>query len=155
MISNDDWGFKTQTMLSVKDMRKYVFPWHKKIVKTIHKYNRPAILHSCGNLEAVMEDIIEDMNYEAKHSFEDAIIPVEEEYEKWGNRIAILGGIDMNFICTSSIQEIKARSQAVLNKSHDRGGYALGTGNSVPEYVPDEKYLAMVSVINKDIEKYL
>jgi hypothetical protein len=22
-------------------------------------------------------------------------------------------------------------------------GYALGTGNSVPEYIPDEKYFAM------------
>jgi hypothetical protein len=25
-------------------------------------------------------------------------------------------------------------------------GYALGTGNSIPEYVPDDKYFAMISV---------
>jgi len=26
-----------------------------------------------------------------------------------------------------------------------RGGYALGTGNSVPEYIPIDNYLAMLS----------
>jgi hypothetical protein len=25
----------------------------------------------------------------------------------------------------------------------DRGGYALGTGNSVPSYIPNGKYFAM------------
>ncbi len=28
-----------------------------------------------------------------------------------------------------------------------RGGYALGTGNSIPMYVPDENYLAIISAI--------
>jgi uroporphyrinogen decarboxylase len=31
-------------------------------------------------------------------------------------------------------------------KTKNRGGYALGTGNSIPEYVPNEKYFAMISV---------
>ena len=26
IMSNDDWGFNTQTMLSPEDLRKYVFP---------------------------------------------------------------------------------------------------------------------------------
>ncbi|MBM7582141.1 uroporphyrinogen decarboxylase [Caldicoprobacter guelmensis] len=146
LISNDDWGFKTQTMLSPEHMRKYVFPWHKKIVETIHKFGKPAILHSCGNLEEVMEDVIVDMGYDAKHSFEDAIMPVEEAYDRWGGRIAILGGIDVDFVCRASIDEIKQRCRAMLEKTKDRGGYALGTGNSVPEYVPQEKYFAMISV---------
>ncbi|MBD3241644.1 MAG: hypothetical protein GF331_13725, partial [Chitinivibrionales bacterium] len=45
-ISNDDWGFKNQTMLGPDDMRRYVFPWHKKIVEAIHAAGKPAILHS-------------------------------------------------------------------------------------------------------------
>ena len=36
IMSNDDWGFKTQTFLSIEHMRKYVFPWHKKIAKVAH-----------------------------------------------------------------------------------------------------------------------
>lgn len=147
MISNDDWGFKTQTMLSVGDMRRYVFPWHKRIVETIHAGGRPAILHSCGNLDAVMDDVIDDMRFDAKHSFEDNILPVEEAYEKWGDRIAILGGIDLDFMCRATPEQVQQRSLAMLERASDRGGYALGTGNSVPEYVPVDNYMAMISSV--------
>ena len=144
-ISNDDWGFKTQTMLSVAQMREYVFPWHRKIVQAIHKSGKPAVLHSCGYADEVMEDIITDMRYDGKHSYEDVICPVEDVYRRWGGRIAILGGIDLDFICRSSPEEIRKRSRAMLKLSAKKGGFALGTGNSVPEYIEDEKYFAMTS----------
>jgi uroporphyrinogen decarboxylase len=144
MIVNDDWGFKTATMLSPADMRRLVFGWHRRIVEAIHTAGKPAILHSCGNLAEVMDDIIDDMKYDGKHSYEDAIMPVEQAYEKWGHRIAVLGGIDVDFICRSSPAQIQARCRQMLARTNDRGGYALGTGNSVPEYVPFESYLAML-----------
>lgn len=147
LISNDDWGFKTQTMLSPEDMRKYVFPWHRRIVEEIHKAGKPAILHSCGNLEDVFEEIICDMKYDAKHSFEDNIISVEDAYRKWGGRIAILGGIDMDFLCGSTPDVIIDRSRKMLEAAALKGGYALGSGNSIPEFVPYENYMAMISVI--------
>lgn len=147
-ICNDDWGFNSQTMLSPADMREYVFPWYKKIVEIIHASGRPVILHSCGNLDEVMEDIIEDMKFDGKHSYEDNIMPVEEFYDIWGSRIAVLGGLDLNFICTASPDEIKKRSMSMLRRAAGRGGYALGTGNSVPYYVPEENYFAMISCVN-------
>jgi len=149
LISNDDWGFKTQPMLSPADMREYVFPWHKKIVATGHAHNKPVILHSCGQAEEIMEDIIKDMKFDAKHSFEDNIMPIEEAYEKYKGRIALLGGIDVGFVCTATPQEIAARSKAMIEWAAKYGGYALGTGNSVPEYVPHENYFAMVDVVRK------
>ena len=147
LISNDDWGFKTQTMLSPADMRKYVFVWHKKIVKTIHEANKPAILHSCGKLDEVMDDIIDDMKYDAKHSFEDNIEPIEAAYDRLSDRIALLGGIDLDFICRSEPEQIRQRCEGMLSKSSQKGSYALGTGNSVPEYVPDDNYFAMINTV--------
>lgn len=150
MISNDDWGFVQQTMFAPEDMRKFVFPWHVKIAKTIHEAGVPAILHSCGNLAAVMDDIIDVMKYDAKHSFEDKILPVEEAYVKYGSRIAILGGIDVDFVCRSTPEQIHNRSKRMLQLADLNGGYALGTGNSVPEYVPQEHYLAMIQAANPE-----
>jgi uroporphyrinogen decarboxylase len=145
MISNDDWGFKSQPMMSPEDMRRFIIPWHRKIAETIHKANRPAILHSCGNLESLMDDIIDDIGYDGKHSYEDIICPVEEAYEKWGHRIAILGGIDLDYLCRKTPEEIRNRGLAMLDRVKDRGSYALGSGNSIPEYVPDINYFAMTS----------
>ncbi len=149
VISNDDWGFKTATMLSPAQMRQYILPWHKRIAEVIHAAGKPAILHSCGNLGEVMDDIIDDIKYDAKHSFEDTICPVEQAYEKWGGRIAILGGIDVDFVCRSRPEKIRRRCEAILERTEKRGGYALGTGNSVPEYVPWESYLAMIDCVRE------
>jgi uroporphyrinogen decarboxylase len=145
LCSNDDWGFNTQTMLSPADMRRYIFPWHKRIVDVAHKAGKPCILHSCGYFGDVIEDVIEDMRYDGRHSYEDIICPVEEAYERLAGRIAVLGGIDMDFMVRHSPEEIHARSTAMLERSHGRGYYFLGTGNSVPEYVPFDNYMAMVN----------
>ena len=91
------------------------------------------------------DSIIDDIGYDGKHSYEDAIQTVEEAYEEYGSRIAILGGIDLDYVCRSTPQEVYSRSKAMLEQTSDRGGYALGTGNSVPEYVPFENYYAMIS----------
>jgi len=149
IISNDDWGFNSGTMLSPDDMREFVFPWHKRIVETAHKAGRPAILHSCGNLEAVYDEIIDDMKFDAKHSNEDKILPVEEAYKRYGDRIAILGGIDVDFLIRADDKDIITRCEKMIALTQKKGGYALGSGNSIAEYVPLNKYLTMINVIRK------
>ncbi len=144
-ISNDDWGFATQTMISPADMREYVFPWHKKIAEVVHKSGRPVILHSCGELKEIYEDVITDIGMDAKHSYEDKIMPVEDVYDLYKGRMAILGGIDVDFLCRFSEEEIYKRSVNMLLRSERDGGYALGSGNSIPYYVPRDKYLAMTA----------
>jgi uroporphyrinogen decarboxylase len=140
-VANDDWGFATQTLLSPADMRRYVFPWYRKIVDMLHESGRPVLLHSCGQLRGVYEDIVA-LGLDAKHSFEDKIWPVEDAYRGLHHRIAVLGGIDVDFICRRSCEEIYNRACAMLELGAD-GGYALGSGNSIPRYVPAEGYLAM------------
>ena len=144
-IVNDDWGFNTQTMLSPADMRKYVVPWHKELVTLIHESGRPAIMHSCGKLDEVYDDIIDVIGFEAKHSYEDNIESVEMAYERLHSRIAIMGGIDLDFVCRSTQEQVFNRSLAMLERTATRGGYALGSGNSIPNYVPHENYLAMIA----------
>lgn len=143
LVSNDDWGFNTQTFFSPEVMRKYVFPWHKQIVDVIHAAGKPVVLHSCGFFTDVMEDVIA-MGYDGKHSYEDGILSVEDSYEKWQGRIAIMGGIDVDFVIRQDADSVTRRAKAMLERTKGRGGYALGTGNSVPAYVPDDHYFALI-----------
>lgn len=112
-MANDDWGFKTQLLFSPNQMREFILPWHRKIAEAIHAAGRPAILHSCGQLEMVWDEIIDDLKYDAKHSYEDVILPVEDAYEKYGPRIAILGGMDLDFLCSSTPDQIYRRCMAM------------------------------------------
>ena len=141
ILCNDDWGFHSQTLIAPDDLRKYVFPWYKECCRLAHARGKYAILHSCGEHRKILDDII-SMGFDARHSYEDKILPVEEAYKAYAGRIAVLGGIDVDFLCRKRPEEIRARAMDLLQMTGSVG-YALGSGNSIPDYVPDEKYLAM------------
>ena len=131
-------------MLSTEQMRRYVFPWHKRIVETAHTAGRPIALHSCGNFESVADDIADDMRYDARHSYEDTILPVEEAYERYHDRFAIIGGIDVDYLCRATPDQVRERCRAMLERTRERGAYGLGSGNSLPAYIPIESIRAML-----------
>jgi uroporphyrinogen decarboxylase len=140
----DDMGFNTGTLISPTHLRKYVFPWQRKLVEISHEQGVPFLLHSCGNLRTIMDELIDDVGIDAKHSFQDNVMPVTEAKEIYGDRIALLGGVDMDFLCRSSETEIRAYCRNVIDKCAPGGGYAFGTGNSVANYIPLENYVVML-----------
>ncbi len=141
---SDDMGFRSGTLISPKDLRTFVLPGHARMAAMSHASGRPYLLHSCGNLGAIMEDLIEQVKIDGKHSYEDTIETVQEAKARYGSRMAILGGIDVDFLCRSSAEQVRARVRATLDDCLPGGGYVLGTGNSVANYIPIENYLAMV-----------
>jgi uroporphyrinogen decarboxylase len=144
VVISDDLGFKTQTMIAPDDLRKYVLPWHKRLAEIGHAAGKPVILHCCGNLSEIVEEIIEDVRVDAKHSYEDSILPVTEAKKLYGDRIAILGGFDVDRLCRSDETSIRAYTRMLLTECGRGGGYALGSGNSIAPFVPVGNYLAML-----------
>ena len=140
----DDMGFKTSTIISPEHLRTYILPWQRKIAHICHERGKIMVLHSCGNVEAVMEDLISFVGIDAKHSFEDAIEPVRLIKRRYGNRIGVVGGIDMDFLARQSVAEVATNTRRVLEECAPGGGYALGSGNSVANYVPVANYFAML-----------
>jgi uroporphyrinogen decarboxylase len=141
---SDDMGFKTGTLISPDDLRAFVLPGHKRMADMSHAAGRPYLLHSCGKLWAIMEDLIEDVGIDALHSYEDTIWTVEEAKQQYGDRIAILGGIDVDFMCRASREQVRRRVRDTLTQCMPGGGYCLGTGNSVANYIPLDNYLSML-----------
>ncbi len=143
LVMGDDMGFKTGTMLSPEVYRKYLFPWYKKLTETVHKNGKKIILHSCGDLEEVMEDLI-NCGWDGKHSFEDVINPVWDIKAKYGKKIALLGGFDMDKISRFTVGQTREHTRMLIDKCFISGGWALGTGNSVADYVNIENFLTML-----------
>jgi uroporphyrinogen decarboxylase len=138
----DDLGFCTQTLFSPETYRKHLFPWHKKAVDVIHKTGKIAFIHACGNRSQIMQDII-DCGWDAIHSFEDKISPIWDVKNQWGNKIAVLGGFDVDKISTYTEQQVRQHTRLLIDKC-GRGDWALGTGNSVADYTPTENFLSMI-----------
>jgi uroporphyrinogen decarboxylase len=143
-LQGDDFGYRKGLLVSPNVLRKHILPWHKKFSDLCHSNGLFYCLHSCGNVEEIMEDLIEEVRIDGKHSFEDAIMPVWEFKRKYGNRIAVLGGVDVDKLSRAAEPELRNYVQKILRECVPRGSYALGSGNSIADYIPMENYLIML-----------
>ncbi len=144
IFQGDDMGFRSGTLISPADLQTYFLPWHKRFAALAHEHHLPYFLHSCGQVTPVMQTLIDDVRIDGKHSFEDAIMPVEAFQQRFGERIAVLGGLDINILSAGTPEQVRKRTRALIDGCGSRGRYAIGSGNSVPSYVPVENYLAMI-----------
>ena len=145
MFLSDDLGFYSGTLVSPDVIRRYVVPHYKKIADVTHQAGNLVVFHSCGNVYKLMDDFIDDVGIDAKHSYEDKILPVEEAYRRWGDRVAVLGGVDMDLLGRGTEEQVRARVRQILEVCGAKGtGYALGTGNTAANYIPRQNYLAML-----------
>ncbi len=141
---SDDLGFKTALFLSPADMREFVLPGHKRLAALAHAAGRLYLLHACGRRAAILEDLIEDVKLDAIHSWEDAIEPITGAKRRYGQRLSLLGGMDVDFLCRASEAEIRARVRQTVAICQPGGGFCLGSGNTVANYIPMASYLAML-----------
>lgn len=141
---NDDLGFKGGTLASPAAMRQYVFPTQKELAEIAHRNGKPVFLHSCGKLDAIMDELIDDVGIDVKHSFEDVIEPVWEAKRKWGRRVGLLGGVDMDVLCRGSEEQVRAYTRRCIDECLPGGGWALGSGNTIANYMPPANFLAML-----------
>ena len=139
----DDLGYKTATMLKPDILRKLVFPWFKRYASLAHSYGKMYWYHCCGNVLEVMEDLIEEVKIDAFHSFQDEIIPVGEFKRRYGDRIAVLGGVDMDKLARLNEEDLRKYVRGILNECMP-GRFALGSGNTVANYIPVKNYLIML-----------
>ncbi|MFH1922311.1 MAG: uroporphyrinogen decarboxylase family protein, partial [Planctomycetota bacterium] len=141
---SDDMGFKTGPFLSPNDMRQLVLASHQALSQMVHQAGRLYLLHACGNLRAIMDDLVDVVKIDAKHSFEDTVETIQDAKRTHGGKIALLGGIDIDFLCRGDEASIRRRVRQTIDACQPGGGFCLGTGNTVANYVPLDHYLAMI-----------
>jgi uroporphyrinogen decarboxylase len=144
IFASDDMGFKGGLLFAPDDMRDLVLEGHRQMAQMAHEADRLYLLHTCGKLTDIMEDLIDDVKIDGKHSFEDTIEDVRSVKATYGSRIALIGGIDVDFLCRADEEAVRERVRSTLEICHPGGGYCLGTGNSVANYIPLTNYLSML-----------
>ncbi|MHB9071078.1 MAG: uroporphyrinogen decarboxylase family protein [Sedimentisphaerales bacterium] len=139
----DDMGFRTTTLMSPAFLIRHVLPGHKKLAALAHANEKLYFLHCCGYIEPVMDFLINEVQIDAKHSFEDAIQPIESFYSKYGTKIGVLGGLDVDILARADEKTVRARCRKILDTCVPKGRFAFGTGNSITNYCKKDNILAM------------
>ena len=153
MLVFDDYGYKKGLFMSPKNYREFVIPWLTRICKTAHKGGLQVILHSCGDIYQIFEDII--------NAGVDAINPIEpttanpdynifDLHNKYGDEITFVGNVSPQDLAEKSPQDIIDYTKKLLKYIAPGGGLILSSGHSINPAVKLENFLAM----RDSLEKY-
>ena len=144
----DDLGFRSSTLIQPNEIRRHIIPQYKRVIDLVHSYGKPFLLHSCGKIYDVMEELIE-AGIDAKHSNEDAIDTFDVWVDRYGGRIGNFGGIEMNIMTLNTPDEVNAYVHELLLRIEGHGGIAIGTGNQISDYTEPANWIAMTEAVRE------
>lgn len=139
---SDDIAFTNGLLMSPEVLRQYIFPWLKKIGDLAKKSGKPLIYHTDGILYDVFEDIIA-CGVDAIHPIEPKSMQIAEVKQRYGDRLCLIGHVDVDLLCRGTKAEIRQQVKYNIETAGFNGGYCAGSGNSIPDYVDFENYIAM------------
>jgi len=140
---SDDIAFTQGLLVSPETLHQYLFPWLKKIGDLARQADKPFMYHTDGVLWDVMEDILA-CGVGALHPIEPKAMDIAEVKRRYGEKLCLIGNVDVDLLARGTPDEIRNRVRFNIENVGYNGGYCVGSGNSIPEYVRFENYLALL-----------
>lgn len=143
----DDMGYKGTQFFSVKVYREVLKPYHKRAIDWAHEKGIKAHLHSCGNINTLVPELVEicldGLNpLEVKAGMD----PVELK-KTYGKNLVFKGGI--NAVLWDKPDEIKAEMERVVPEMKKCGGYIFSSDHSIPDSVSLQDYTQIIALAKK------
>lgn len=138
----DDLAFGNGPMISPQAYRTHIFPWYKKIAEKLHTSGRIFLMHSDGDLSLLLPDLIE-MGLDVLQPIDPNCMDIAKVKAEFGDRLCLVGNVSNELLRSGSPEEVLAHSIDLIKKIGIGGGFALGSGNSVPAWAKYENFLAM------------
>lgn len=140
---SDDIAYTASLMMSPDFLRRSFFPFLGHIGGLARRRGIPFIYHTDGVLYEVFDDII-GAGVNAQHPIEPKAMEINEVKDRVGDRLCLCGNIDVDVLARGTPEAVRELTRRRLRELGPRGGYCLGSSNSVPDYAKVENYLAMV-----------
>ncbi len=105
----DDLGSSRGPLMSLDCYREFIKPFDKRIIESIHKDDIYVVYHSCGCMEAFVEDLIE-IGVDVIHPFQGGINDQEKVEAEFGDDVNFCGALD-NIVHLESTSEENLRSE--------------------------------------------
>ena len=145
----DDLSGKNGPLVHPDHYNQYVFPCYKKMADMAKAADKPMVYHTDGKIDMVIEELLAT-GIDGWHPVEKQAHDINEIKAKYGQRIALLGNIDLQYTLTKGTpEEVDQEVRTRIKDLGPGGGYCVSSGNSIPEYVPIENYAAMLEATYK------
>ena len=131
----EDMGFKERPFMSPAMYRELIQGAHKKTIGCAHSLNLPVIMHSCGFVEPLLPYMVE-AGIDCLQVIEvKAGMDLLRIYKNFGEKIALMGGIDVRCLYTNDKKIIDKELESKIPIVKNGYGYVLHSDHSIPNTV--------------------
>lgn len=143
----DDMGYKGTQFFSLDMYRELLKPVHRKAAEWAHARGVKVRLHSCGNINAFVPDLIEigiDMlnPLEVKAGMDPVALKAG-----YGDRLAFQGGL--NAALFDRAEALWQQMEEIIPVMKAGGGYVISSDHSVPDSVSLEQFRHFVTLARR------
>ncbi len=109
VLIGNDMGSQRGLMLSPDLIREFIIPNSKLLIEQAHSYGVKVIYHSCGSIDAVINDLI-DAGVDAINPIQALASGMEPNSlkQRFGDKVSFCGGVDaQNLLVSGNAREVK------------------------------------------------
>ena len=136
---SDDWGAQSGLMFSPKVWRELIFPYHKQVTDAVKARGAFVSLHSDGNVESVLDGIVE-LGFDVVHPYQESAGMDYGLYKSsYADKFVIMGGLDVQTtIGFGKLDFLRSEIERVLGLFAD-GGMLFCTTHFVQDHCSIEE----------------
>ena len=151
IFTSDDIGTQNGPFFSLELFRTFFKPYYKQMIDKAHQLGMHFWLHTCGNIEAFLEDFIE-IGLDVIHPIQKYTMDEEKIARKYGGRICILAGFDVQKIIPyGTPEEVAAEADHLIDTFwRPDGRFMITMGNGA---TPDWK-LESLEALYREIAEH-
>ena len=139
----DDIAHNTGLLINPSYLRKYMFPWYKKMGDVCRDKEIGFIFHSDGDCTEIMDDLVE-AGFHGFNPIQPNCMDIVEVKKKWGSKLCLIGNINLDSTLTlGSPEDVRAEVYERIRAIGPGGGYMVASSNSIADYVPFDNMKAM------------
>ncbi|MBM3216292.1 hypothetical protein FJZ36_15435 [Candidatus Poribacteria bacterium] len=130
--TSDDMGTQNSLFFSPELFRKYLKPAYQALIEEAHAHDMQFWLHTCGNVESIVEDFIE-IGLDVLHPIQPFAMDAEDTVRRFGGRIGFMPGIDVQHLLPHCSPEavVDGTRELIETFSGPGGGMIFSLSNAI------------------------
>jgi methanogenic corrinoid protein MtbC1 len=136
VLNPDDIAHNTSLLIHPKYLKKYLFPWYKKMGDVCRDKGIGFVFHSDGDCTEAMDDLI-DCGFHGFNPIQPNCMDIDAVKQKWGKKLCLIGNLNLDSTLTLGTPvDVRAEVHERIRTIGPGGGYMVASSNSITDYVP-------------------
>ncbi len=150
VIIHDDWGMNTSTFINPEHWKEFILPYIAEEVETLANTGTPVILHSDGNLNALLDEIAQLKIAALNPLQRNANMDLAKTKTIYGSRLCLIGNLSATTTLAHGTQnDVEREVLECLRDAAPGGGYIMAPDHSFHSAIPFTNVRQALNVCKK------